>query len=309
LFREQKVIVTFRSYDRETDYTRVGCFLTYTYQPGRYHDNWFFSRWEYMHFHPMLDAAALPHIGIWEEGDNIVGVTNYEDKPGTTYFQVHPDYGYIKPEMLAYAAENLAGTKENGSRYVCAFINDFDSEFAVTAKNQGFRQLVGPSECISEFHIPEVFPGIPLPEGYEIISLADCDDLYLTNRLIYRGFDHLGEPPENGPEERRLMQSAPNFDKNLNIIVRAANGDYCSYAGTWYEPEIRIAYVEPVCTDPDYRRLSLGTAAVLESVRRCGELGATLAFVGSEMPFYLNMGFKKLYNINRWELELPTNDR
>ena len=301
--------VTVRNYDHETDYTRVGRFLTDTYQSGRHHDNWFLSRWEYMHFHPMLDTAALPRIGIWEEDDNIVGVANYEDKPGTAYFQVHPDYGFLKPEMLTYAAENLNSSKDDGSRYIAAFINDFDSEFTAAAEKQGFKRSTGPSECMSEFPIPEKLPEISLPDGYEIISLADRDDLHQTNRLIYRGFNHPGEPPESGLEERRLMQSAPNFDKNLNIIVRTTNGDYCSYAGIWYEPEIRIAYVEPVCTDPDYRRIGLGTAAVLESIRRCGELGATVAFVGSEMPFYLAMGFKKLYNINRWELKLQTNDR
>lgn len=300
--------ITPHGYSRQTDYSRVGRFLTDTYRPGHYHFNWFLSRWEYMHFHFLLDMTVLSRIGIWEDNGSIVGVVNYEDKLGTTYFQIHPDYGYLKPEMLAYAVDNLASTRENGSRYVHAFINDFDSDFVAVAKSQGFKRLTGPAECMSEFIITEPFQEIPLPEGYEVISLADRDDLYLTNRLIYRGFNHPGEPPDSGPEERKLMQSAPNFDKGLNIIVRRINGDYCSYAGIWYEPEIHIAYVEPVCTDPDYRNLGLGTAAVLESIRRCGELGATVAFVGSENPFYLKMGFKKLYDISRWQLELGIDD-
>ncbi len=293
--------VTVRNYEREKDYERVGRFLTDTYLPGTQHANWFLSRWEYMHFHPMLDIASLPRIGIWEDGDAIVGVANFEDRLGPTYFQVHPGYGHLKPEMLDYAGQNLTGVKEDGTKYIAAFLNDFDSEFGATAERQGFRKLSEPSECMSELLITDPFPEISIPDGYKIISLADRDDLYLTNRLIHRGFDHPGEPPETGPEERRLMQSAPNFDKNLNIIMIADNGDYCSYAGMWYEPEIRIAYVEPVCTDPDYRRLGLGTAAVLEGIRRCGELGATVAFVGSEYPIYLSMGFKKLYNISLWE--------
>ena len=44
----------------------------------------------------------------------------------------------------------------------------------------------------------------------------------------------------------------------------------------------------------------VGTAAVLEGIRRCGELGATVAYVGSEQSFYLDMGFRKLYNIYQW---------
>lgn len=296
--------ISVRSYDRENDYDRVGRFLTDTYRPGKQHVNWFLSRWEYMHFHPMLDTTALPRIGIWKDDDTIVGVANFEHRLGPTYFQVHPGFSHLKPDMLAYAEKNLVGTKEDGSKYVGAYINDFDTEFEVVAEERGFRKLPEPSECMSEFPITDPFPEISIPDGFRIISLADKDDLYLTNRLIHRGFDRPGEPPETGPEERRLMQSAPNFDKHLNIIVVAENGDYCSYAGMWYEPELRIAMVEPVCTDPDYRLRGLGTAAILEGIRRCGELGATVAFVGSEYPIYLSMGCKKLYTINFWVKDL-----
>jgi ribosomal protein S18 acetylase RimI-like enzyme len=41
-----------------------------------------------------------------------------------------------------------------------------------------------------------------------------------------------------------------------------------------------IANVEPVCTDPDYRRMGLGTAVVLEGIRRCGAEGAAIATAG-----------------------------
>ena len=58
--------------------------------------------------------------------------------------------------------------------------------------------------------------------------------------------------------------------------------------------------MEPVATDPDYRRIGLGTAAVLEGIRRCGELGATVAYVGTDKQFYLAMGFKKLFTLNCW---------
>ena len=296
--------ITVRNYYREQDYERVGCFLTSTYQSGKFHANWFLSRWEYMHFHPMLDTSSLPRIGIWEDGGDIVGVTNYEHTRGPTYFQVHPNYTHLKSEMLAYAEENLTSTREDGRKYIGAYINDFDPEFESIAQTRGFKKLPEHKECMSELPITLPFPDISVLNGFNIISLADRDDMYLTNRLIHRGFNHPGEPPETGPEERRLMQSAPNFDKNLNIIVVADNGDYCAYAGLWYESNTHIAYVEPVCTDPDYRRRGLATVAIREGISRCAKLGATVAYVGSEYPLYLAMGFKKLYDINLWVKDL-----
>lgn len=43
-------------------------------------------------------------------------------------------------------------------------------------------------------------------------------------------------------------------------------------------------------------RLVLGKAAVLEGIRRCGVLGATLAYVGSDLPIYQSVSFRKVYN-------------
>ncbi len=91
------------------------------------------------------------------------------------------------------------------------------------------------------------------------------------------------------------MQSAPNFRKDLNIVAEAPDGNFAAYAGFWFEGTNRYAYVEPVATDSDYRRLGLGRAVVLEGIRRCAELGATIAYVGSDQPFYLSFGFKVLY--------------
>lgn len=73
-------------------------------------------------------------------------------------------------------------------------------------------------------------------------------------------------------------------------------------AGFFYGPRNRLAYVAPVATDPDYRRL--GRAAVLESIRRARERGATAAFVGPEQEFYLSFGFEDVHPNNYW-LKFP----
>ncbi len=68
----------------------------------------------------------------------------------------------------------------------------------------------------------------------------------------------------------------------------------------WYERVNGIAYVEPVATDPDYRRKGLGKAAVLDGIRRCGDVGATAAYVATDRQFYRSIGFKKRYVKNAW---------
>ena len=100
------------------------------------------------------------------------------------------------------------------------------------------------------------------------------------------------------------MQSGPHFRKDLTIVVQAPQGDFVSFCGMWYESTNRLAYVEPVATDPDFRRMGLGRAAVLEGIRRCGELGATVAYVGSNQLFYQSLGFQLIYTSNCWTRHL-----
>jgi len=85
--------------------------------------------------------------------------------------------------------------------------------------------------------------------------------------------------------------------------VEAPDGNFASFCGMWYDSTHRFAYVEPVATDPDYRRMGLGKAAVLEGIRRCKQLGATVAYVGSGQPFYEAMGFQKMFAAFMWVKE------
>jgi len=68
----------------------------------------------------------------------------------------------------------------------------------------------------------------------------------------------------------------------------------------WYDSDTNYALVEPVATDPQYRMMGLGKAAVLEAVLRCGKLGAKKAYVGSLQQFYYNIGFYPVSTETFW---------
>ena len=76
-------------------------------------------------------------------------------------------------------------------------------------------------------------------------------------------------------------------------MVEAPDENLVSYCGLWYVPANELAYVEPVATDPDFRRRGLGSAAVREAIRRSAALGATRAVVGSGLEFYRAIGFRQ----------------
>lgn len=188
--------IKLRSYGGPEDFERIGEFLVDTYYPGTRPENWLQPRWEYMHYHPLLEElgeSALTKIGVWETGGNIVSVAHFEHVLGEVYFQVHPDFTHLKLEMLKYAEDHLSTKTDGGSRCLKVFINDFDTEFQSIVGARGYRKIEGVSECWSVFDIAHSFPVIGLPTGFRLKSLQDDNDLSKLDRVIHRGFNH----PEN----------------------------------------------------------------------------------------------------------------
>lgn len=295
--------VTQRSYHRSEDFDRVGRFLIRHYQSGNRDGNWLQPTWEYMHFHPMLEDSSLDRIRIWEDSGELIAVVHYEAYLGEAFFQIHPAFETLKPALLDGAETHLNAVGDSDRRYIQAFINDSDPGFTALVQSRGYQRVRSHDRPLAAFKIPKPFPAISLPAGFRLKSLADEPDWAKVHRVLWRGFNHEGEPPagDDELEDRRKMFDTPNARRDLKIVVAAPNGDFVSICGMWFEPVNRYAYVEPVATDPDYRRLGLGRAAVLEGIRRCGLEGATVAYVGSDQPFYLALGFDVLYTARCWQ--------
>lgn len=293
--------VTARPYDHGVDYSRVDRFLLDVYEPTDRMLNWLQPRWEYMHAHPFIENLDLSTIAVYEDEGRIVGVAHPEDKPTFIYFQRHPDYDHTIPLMFEHADRYFGGPSIMLQRNIIGlFINDFDIALEAAAADRGYELLRGYAEGYSKLMLDRPVPVPPLPDGLRLQSLADENDHRKINRCLWRGFDHEGDQPEAEANAPAVAQGAPNFRKDLTIVAVEPGGDYVAYAGIWFVPELRLAYVEPVATDPDYRRRGLGAAAVLESVRRARAEGAEVAWVGSDQEFYAAIGFEKKFQRNLW---------
>jgi len=290
--------ITFRTYQHPKDYQGISAFLITHYQPSNRDGNWLEPEWEYMHGHPYLQAKHLENIGIWEEDGGIVAMVFYESRLGEAFFQFKPGDRHLRSELLDYAEKHL--TAEDGMLH--AYVHDTDAEFTALVKEHGYIHEPRGDRPMARLEIPEPFTEITLPEGYRLLSLADEPDWGKVHQVMWRGFNHKGEPELSSENltMRRDMFDTVTARRDLKVVVAAPNRDFVSICGMFYQPEGRYGYVEPVATDPDYRRMGLGKAAVLEGIRRCAELGAVEAFVGSNQLFYLSLGFKVIYLSRCW---------
>lgn len=289
---------TFRSYIPEPlfgeDYHKLRDFLI-RLDSHNYH----FGRWDWMITHGWLDKSGLPRIGLWEENGEIVAAATYDCALGKAYLLTDNRHRSLNEEMLLYAKDALA--KDGNFRFL---IVDGDIELQDVAARNGFLPTQD-KECDAIYPIDVDKITYSLPDGFKVTSMEDTFDLYKYGQVLWKGFDHeINGEGEFSPDDERNGRAdfeRPNVDLNLKIAVVAPNGDFVSYCGMWQDKASQSALVEPVATDPAYRKMGLGRAAVLEAVRRCGQLGAKRAFVSSSQQFYYSIGFRPYATSTFWE--------
>ncbi|MBI5831460.1 MAG: GNAT family N-acetyltransferase [Armatimonadetes bacterium] len=292
--------VTSCAYHSERDFDRVHAFLTSLYRPRHVDGQWFAPIFEYGVTHPFFDGAHAHRFRLWYAGDRLVALACYELYLGEAFFAVAPGCDDLFGAMLDHAEAHLAKAEPDGRRVLNAFVTDRQPAWLTQVAGRGYERSPHDDRPMSVFDIPRPFPAIALPDGFRLLTLAEDNDLAKLNRVLHRGFGHGDEPDEGTAEMRLAMQRGPHYRRDLQVAVQAPDGQWVAFAGMWYDETNRFGYVEPVCTDPDYRRLGLGRAAVLDGIRRCGELGAEVAYVGTTMPFYLSFGFQPLGRQECW---------
>ncbi len=280
--------ICFRNYQNDTrfgsDYYKICNFLVRINKKKVITPNFLWARWVWMISRPVDNENQRNTIGIWEDNGIIVALATYELCFGEVYICVDLEYRFLIHEILSYAEQYLLIQR----------LAQEDGYYPSQA-----RQLVSVLDINDTIRYS-------LSEGFKITSMADGWDFYQYNRVMWKGFDHDGEPTqdEDDIEWRKTMLSSPHLVPELVISVIAPNGHYISHCGLWHMPDSDYAYVEPVATDPSYRKMGLGKASVLEAVKRAGEFGAKEVYVCSSQQFYYNIGFYPVATETWWEKKM-----
>ncbi len=279
-----------------TAFSEVRDFLFRIQEEKEASPNFPWGRWEWMFSLPYLETNRLDQIGIWRAEKRIVGVATYESRFGDTYFCLDPEFSFLQKEMLDYSIEKMSGPK--GPHIL---IPDGDPGFQELARAQGLVPTEW-KEHIAVFDINEPI-SYTLPAGFSILHLSECFDLCEYNRVLHHGFNHPGEESNDRDTilSRLASLSGPDVRLELNTAVISPEGHFVSYCGMWHKPGAKYCLVEPVATDPAFRNMGLGKAAVLEGIRQCGLSGAVRAFVGSDQTFYYRIGFRPHCSETFWE--------
>lgn len=241
-----------------------------------------------------MDKRWTHRWKLWEDQGRIAGLVFQENPVNDVYFCLRPGYEELADEMAAYAVSAMPCV-DGRLRFVI-----FGGQNAIkeAAAKIGFQQ----TSCLIEKDFDfERQLHYPLPAGFHFVEpgklsvekIAEC---------CWKGFDHEEEEgPWNGDAEHGYyMLMAPHMHPENAVAIENEEGEYVCYAGMWWTPENHLAYMEPLCTIPEYRNKGLAAAALSEHYRRLKPLGAT-HMTGGFHAFYEKIGFKPSVHWTFWE--------
>lgn len=287
-----------RRYGLLADFPRVHEFLTEIYSLETLNSYLLPQFFEYAHTHPAFNHKLTHRFGLWEEGGEIVGIACYEMDLGQAFLVTDADHAELLPGLLTWAEKELS-LKRGGQRILEVWITDREAEKTALLQSRGYTRVH--AEPVRIFRYQNPFPEAELPPGFSLFSLEEENDPRRINECLWKGFDH-GDSPEDDPDSQLLMQSGPNFRPDLTTVIKAPNGDYACYAGMWFDEKNKYAYLEPLATVPEYRRMGLATAALAECMGKTKALGAEYCF-GGVPKFYASLGFETICHRELWRKE------
>ncbi len=306
--------ITTKQFQPLTDEQMVWDFMVETYDPDRAH-GMAAPFFEYALCSSWLDKHYLFMDRLWLDGDRVAAFAFYENPCTDVYVNLRPGYEFLADAIVEYGETRMP--RFDGEK---AFVL-FPGQTALidAAKRRGYALDHEEPEYCFDFATHDL--NRPIPEGFHLIDPPSCDPVKLA-RCFWKGFGHAERAPfENWAEHVRgddwnaqrsyygvlgeTLAPPPHATYDHNVIIADAAGEYACFSGMWWVAANRLAYMEPLCTIPEYRRRGLAEAALSEHVRRLRPLGARYMTGGGD-PFYRKIGYDRIIRPQYWKKEQTT---
>lgn len=260
------------------------------------YENWHWARWGWMMGHPNFEDKMLNMIGLWKDGKEVVGIATHDMRIGESYLIYKPAYSDILKDMVEFTEKNI-----NNDDYLFIVVNDKNNVQKHLLKSLGYSKT-DIHEIILECDLKEKNLAYSVTEGFIVTSFKEDKDNNKYMRVLWKGFESEGKPPIIDEDDDEPLRQ--NWKEELSIFVKALDGEYVAHCGIWYEEGEKTAYIEPVCTVPEYRKKGLAKIAVYEAMKICRKMGAERAIVISNQIFYYRLGFEVSSIYSFWKKKI-----
>lgn len=274
-----------RPYRDDEDYWRIRAFMREVFLcNNRREIGWQASRFDYWRWHMVENVQVVPSLAeavfLWETSDGRLAAVVNADSQTEAILTIHPDFltTELETDMLTTAEQRLGIP---GQPFY-AFLHDLLPARQSLLQRLGYTVGSGKPEHQWQRDLTLPLPAAPLSEGYAVRPINDLDsgDWQQRSWVSWRAF-HPDEPDDayEGWEWSLNWKRSPLYRRDLDIVATAPDQQIAAYCVVWYDDVTRTALFDPVAVMPEYQRLGLGRAIMVEAMRRAGAMGAVLATV------------------------------
>jgi len=300
--------IQFRSYNKEKDFNPVMIFLAELYKKTNSYENWFPDRFE------NSSDTREDGIRIWEmisdtiipTRKKIVALTT-RDSSRDFFLQVDPEFRYLEREMIKWVEQHFKviqkGKEKRDKLRINILEGNTQRETLLTELGYKNEQIYGYCRIRKgDFPIIDYL----CPDNFEIRAIKRNDFDQLAS-LIRKVFGH-GETFT--AEVLEWLASCSFYREELDLVAVTPNGVIASFCTFRMDPYSNIINLEPMGTNPEYRRMGLGKALITEGIKRSMKYNPPFFSIdgAANTPaanrLYDVTGFTEKYAIYSWEKEI-----
>ncbi len=228
--------------------------------------------WQLFH---MQAAFALPEIvHLWEDADGtLIGFVLLYPAFGFFDLEVQAQHRgrALEEAMLTWADTRLRAQQEvDGALYTLVHEHD-TSRIELLAQHVYTK---GDPWLYLQRSLTEPVPTPRLPPAFHVRHVHDVSEAGARAVVLAAAF---GAPAQT--ERYQQLMQAPGYNIQLDLVAVAPDGRFGAFALCWIDPVNKVGQFEPVGTAPEFRRMGLGRAVLLEGMRQLQVRGAESVMV------------------------------
>jgi GNAT superfamily N-acetyltransferase len=243
--------------------------------------------------HPLTGFEPEADIRIWENDEGgLCGFVFYRPPDNPEFF--------IRPELYGSRTEDdmirwsLARAAERGVTSIETSCLDRDAAKARFLHRHEFTET--DDVCVlMERVLAEPLPACRLPDGYRVVTLAECPELACGI-------------PDSGLARAlyRQVQSAPGYRADLDVRAFYHDTILASGCTCWYDDADKSGQFQPVGTKEQHRRRGLASAVMIRAMVNLRRHGADRVLVWTDknlnpaVRLYQSLGFRTAFEDYAW---------
>ncbi len=224
----------------------------------------------------MLLASVRATTRLWEQNGKSVGFAFVDDYNNLRFeIETESDIAQLAEEIVEWGIACIKkrnATTGKDQTLDASFGANNSWQIAMLEKFGFVRESFRTLQYRRSLEKPII--AFALPQGHSLRCVAgehEVDTLVSLHRAAFG--------TENMTAEQRLaIMNAPQYERELDLVTVASNGDLSAFCICGFEDEIgseKIAYTDPVGTHPHYQKRGLAKAIVTAGLHLLRSRGAS----------------------------------